>query len=501
MESIVGKILCDRYRIIRELSHDDFSTLYLAEDTKAKSIPKCQIERLQPSYDSEVLGVQSWRKTLQEFDNWGKVLKNISQHPQIPQLLAFFECDREFYLVRESIPGESLEQQLERGNISENQAFDWLQEILGVLEFVHQANIIHLNIQPASLIQARDGKKYLTNFAGIKNSILFGEQSSKTVANHSFSTVEKDEDPLNFTQDIYALGKTIIYALTGSVTGFVQSQSATTVNTSLTVPDNLIITNIKPELADLLNKMVESNPTKRYQSASEILAELNFEPQNLVSFPPPLILSPHDRPTVKKKPKSTPKKKNTSSKNFSKIVIWILLTLPFIAALTIVFIGLNKNAYAEFAEYNNSSYKFNLKYPQDWLQKDIDDPITGEVVSFTSPRENNIDLFSEKLYIAVEYLPSENTNLEEYSQSVIERIKQKKDSNIEIYQEGKTKIANLPARMIVYSRQQQGINLKQMEVFTIKNDRVYVAIYTAERAKYSKFLEVVEKIINSWEIE
>ena len=497
MESIVDKILCARYRIIQKLSHDDFSQLYLAEDLKAKSITQCQIERLQPNYNSEVLGDRSWRKTLQEFDDRGNILKNISQHPQIPQLLAFFESDRQFYLVRELIVGENLAQQLEKGNLSEAQAVEWLEEILNVLEFVHQAGILHLNIQPTSLIQARDGNKFLTNFASIKNAIVFGEESTQTIADRQFYGRRKTGAKANFSSDIYALGKTTIYALTGRAAKFIQSESSLKAN-NITLDDgDTVAADIKPELADLLNKMIEENPARGYQSVAEVLAELNFESQGLVSFPPPLIPSTPPSFTAKKKSKSV----RRSQKKSGIKMVWLLLTLPFIVALAIIFIGLKKDIYADFTDYSNNSYRFSLKYPEIWSLKDVDDPITGEVVSFTSPKENSADQFQEKLYISVEYLPGKSTTLEQYSQTVIERIEQNKNNNIEVYQERKTKIDDLPARMIVYSRQQGAFKLRQMEVFTIKNDRVYVAIYTAERAKYSKFLETAEKIIDSWSIE
>ena len=494
MESIVDKILYARYRIIRELSQSEFSKLYLAEDIKAK-VSQCQIERLKPNYRSEVLGEQSWRKILREFDDRCTILKNISQHPQIPQLLAFFECDREFYLVRELIPGESLEQQLQSQKISEAEAYEWLQEILGILEFVHQAGVMHLNIQPTSLIQARDGKKFLANFASITSSVLFDDKSELTTANQSFSAEVNHQESPSFASDIYALGKTIIYALTYNLTEFIRAEPSVTADDSLS--EEVVTAAIKPELADILNKMVDRNQVRRYQSASEVLSELNFEPQNLVAFPPPLLPSNRPRFTPKKQPKASVKEKRKSPKR----LIWLLLSLPFITALAIVFVGLNKDTYADFTDYSNSSYQFELKYPQIWDRKDIDDPITGEVVSFTSPLESSTDLFREKLYITVEYLPSDSATLEEYSQTVIKRIEQTKDNELQVYKEGRTKVEDSPARAIVYSRQQGEIKLRQMEVFTIKNDRVYVAIYTAERAKYSKFLDTAEKIIDSWKIE
>lgn len=506
MESIVGKIFRDRYRITHKLSQDNFSTVYLAEDLKAadNADAQCAIEIVQPSYDNEVLGTQSWQKVLQAFATQSNVLKKISQHPQIPELLASFECDRKFYLVRELIKGESLQKQLESKLLNEAQAVEWLQEILIVLEFIHQAKIGHYNIQPSSLVEDQNKKKFLTSFARIKDSILFEPTKFQEIAGIDFSAPEQHEGKPELTSDIYALGKTIIYALTGHNSEFVQSAQSISANnsskSSYPVP-HAVVADIQPDLADVLNKMVEDNSTRRYQSAGEILAELKFESQDVFVFPPPLLAQNQSSPTQnsqsRRKTKSSTGKKQ--GKAFKRLV-WLFLALPFIAALVIIFIGTQRNAYENFIAYDNNNYQFSLKYPQDWLRKDLDDPITGEVVVITSPLENNTDPFAEKISIAVEFLPQKSTNLEEYSQTVIERVQQDKANNLEVYQQRKTRINQAPARLIVYSRQEKGLRLRQMEVFTIKNNRVYIAIYTAERVKYSKFLETAEKIIDSWDI-
>ncbi|MGL4882597.1 MAG: protein kinase domain-containing protein [Waterburya sp.] len=503
MESIVGKILCDRYRILQELSQDDFSTVYVAEDLGQTGKPKCQIERLQPRYDSEVLGTKSWQQILQAFIAEGNVLKNISQHPQIPQLLTFFECDRHFYLVQEFIPGESLAQKLTNSTINEAEAIEWLQEILRVLEFIHQAGVIHLNIQPASLFQEQAGKKFLTNFAKIKNAVVFNKQFTQTVTNLDFAPLEQQRGKPDFSSDIYALGKTIIYALTGQVADFIQvkSSNSETNQTALKI-QNIATANIRPELVDILNTMVGERPSQRYQSASEVLAKLDFERQNVVIFPPAFSNTPgvYARPSRTKNQVNFQRQAKERSK-FWRVILWSLLTLPFIVASVIIFIGINKNAYKDFDSYVNDDYQFQLKYPQDWSNQELSDPITGGVAVFASPLETDADLFQEKVYITVEYLASEPTTLEEYTNTVLERIKQQKGNEIEVYQDRKTTIAKLPARMVIYSRKEDGLQLRQMEVFTIQNNQVYIAIYTAERAKFSKFLDTAEKIINSWEIE
>ena len=502
MESIVGKILCDRYRVIQELSRTNCRSLFIAEDLDLPHQPHCQIERLQPHYDSEVLGIQSWKQILQAFVNQGNILKNLSQHPQIPQLLACFECDREFFIVRELIDGESLATQLESSLIDETEASCWLQEILGVLDFVHQANVVHLNIQPTSLIKRHNGQRALTDFSSIKNAVFYDQELLQELLDNDFCSPEQKAGQPDSTTDLYALGKTIIYALTGQIAEGIQSESShSIVERGATPNDNLPTAKIRPELADVLNKMVDNVASRRYQSAAEVLAELDFGPQ-VVTLPPPVFSNfPVHFNRANKVTNSTPAQKPIRNPSSQLNWLWLLLTIPFIVASVMVFLGINRNNYKDFLTYNNDNYQFAIKYPQTWSRRELDDPITGEIVVFASSPETNSDLFLEKLHINIEYLTSEPATLKGYTQTVFQRLKQSKASEIEVYEDRKATISRNPARMVVYSRQENGLQLRQMEAFTIKDDRVYVAIYTAERAKFSKFLDTAKKMIDSWEIE
>jgi len=525
MESIVGKILYDRYRIVQELGsrlsqpwligsslgttetnktfvQDDFGQVYLAEDLSQHSQVKCIIERLQPSYDNEVLGSGSWQKVLQAFVTQGENLQNISQHPQIPQLWDFFECDREFYLVNEYIKGKSLREKLDSTLIDEAEAIAWLREIMGILEFSHKLGIAHLNIQPSSLIQHQDGRKFLTNFVVFRSPILLSSPGSQ-------DSLAKQLAKPDFVVDIHALGKTIIFALTGEFASSIQAKySELGESQKVEILENSDSADIRPELANILNKMVGKYPDQCYQCVGEVLTDLDFE-HNVITFPPPFRNSSRLSSPQSKKNKNI--KRHVKQKNNNQLKTgrlkhspkmgWLLLALPFAIAAVIIFMGINKNSNQKFTDYVNSDYQFALQYPQNWSQRQLDDPITGGVVVFNSPLETDTDLFREKVYIAVEYLESESTSLEQYTQTVFERIYQTKGSKVEVYEDYKTTIDKFPARRVIYSRQEEGLLLRQMETFTIKNNQVYIAIYTAERAKFSKFHKTAEKIINSWKIE
>lgn len=502
MKSIVGKVLRDRYRIVREISQEEFSAVYLAEDRNNPGNSGCEIERLQPDQDSAVLGSKSWQKVRELFNFETDALQKLNQHPQIPQLLAYFEENREFYLIREFINGESLASRLQAGLLEEAEAIFWLEETLKILDFVHQQSILHLKIRPSSLIQQYQDKViYLTEFGTLKNSLLSVNNRSSiskdiNISDSGFIPIEQQQGKPNFTSDLYALGKTIIYALTGDTADLINLDIETE-QTSTTQNRNHPEIIISSRLIAVLSKMTSEQSSDRYQSAAEILAELDKQ-QKVITLPPPFVINNYLPQTqITNKDAAAIKSKS----KFTQNILWLLLILPFIAALITLVFGISKRTYKNFAIYTNENYDFSIKYPKNWSSKELEDPITGEVVVFSSPRESSSDFFLENVSISVEYLISPKTTLDEYTTLVFDKIKQNKNNQIEVYEEKQAKIDGHPARKVVYSRQESGLLLRQMETFTIRDDRVYIIIYTAERAKFSKFLGDAQKIVKSWEIQ
>ncbi len=498
MKSIVGKVLRDRYYIVQELRDEGSCIIYLAEDRKAFGNSRCKIERLQPQYDAEIVGSQSWQNLQKLFNSKAIAFSKLSNHPQIPQLLDYFEEEREFYLVKEYIDGETLEQKIQDRLLDESEAIIWLQDALFILEFIHQKSIIHLNIKPSSLLQKRqDGQIILTNFAWIRNEVLSVNRKTTKIyeideQDRHFLALEQQENKPDFTSDIYALGRTIIYALTGNFSDLIDPQSLEKNPIISPEQGEFPESKISHQLIKILNNMVCERSQDRYQSATEVLAELDRQ-QNVITLPPPFMLVP---PIEETSINTQPKKPK-----IGQILLWFLLILPFIGTSIALWIGFNKNMYRQFLAYTNQDYNFVIKYPEDWSARELDDPITGEVVVFSSPLESDSDLFRERVYISVEYLASELTTLDEYTQLIIGKIAQEKGEEIEVYEDKKITVDRHPARRVIYSRKQGGILLRQMEAFTIINNRVYVITYISERAKFSKFLGTAEKMLKSWEID
>ncbi len=487
------------YLITRELKNKDFYTKYLAENKDDRQHSRYEIERFQPEYNQRILSLKSWQYLQKRFITEAAVLEKLGKHPQIPEILAYFIDNREFYVVREYIEGETLASKIERQTFDKAEAAIWLQDVLNILHFVHQMDIAHCNINPHSLIQRQqDNRIFLTNFAAINR--LISTFIDKLQTKRS-SSKESDLFPLNidaetpdFSSDINSLGQTTIYALTG---GKFRSISEANLQSSEVISDKLI---------KILKKMTSDRPRERYRSVVEVLKDLEKE-EKVIVLPSPFALENfHARPQIKTrsynlKPRINNFQLKINKRLVNKTLLWFLLILPFIASLITLFIGFKKNIYKNFVAYTNNNYRFAIQYPKDWSVRDVEDPITGEVVVFNSPWENETDLFQEKVYLTVEPLSSGIRTLDEYTQDVVNKIAGEDRKTIQIERQQQIKIDDRAANILVYSRQENDLLIRQMEAFIVNNNRVYIFIFTGEKAKYSEFYGTVKKMLESLKLQ
>ncbi|MEP0777935.1 protein kinase [Microcoleus sp. ZQ-A2] len=148
--------LAGHYQVIEPLGMGGFGQTFLAKDMHLPGNPLCVVKQLKPR-DSDSATLTTAQRF---FEREAEMLYRLGEHDQIPRLLAHFEQDGKFYLVQDYIEGQTLHQELaHREKLSEASVMRILQDILQVLTFVHQENVIHRDIKPANLIRRnRDGK-------------------------------------------------------------------------------------------------------------------------------------------------------------------------------------------------------------------------------------------------------------------------------------------------------------------------------------------------------
>ncbi|NET32365.1 MAG: CHASE2 domain-containing protein [Cyanothece sp. SIO1E1] len=270
---MLGTLLANRYKILRVLGAGGFGQTYVAEDTQNSDWPICVVKHLKPA-SNEPQFLEVARRL---FDTEVDTLSRLGEHEQIPQLLDSFEDDSEFYLVQEFIEGTSFSDELTAGKkLNESEAIEFLEGLLSVLEFIHTRQVIHRDVKPSNIIRRQhDGKLVLIDFGAVKEirtQLLSGSgQTGFTVGigTQGYTPSEQLAGKPRFSSDIYALGVTVIQALTGlSPTQLPEDPYTSEIRWRG-------LTEVSEGLAILLNKMVRQYVNHRYQTANEVLKDLN----------------------------------------------------------------------------------------------------------------------------------------------------------------------------------------------------------------------------------
>ena len=275
---MIGQLLGERYKIISVLGAGGMGWTYVAEDTQRPGNPRCVVKQMKPARNNP----KSMAMARRLFSGEAEILERLGSHDQIPRLLAYFEQNQEFYLAQELIDGQPLSQEISSGyRWSEPNVIRILQEILMILSYVHDQNVIHRDIKPSNIIRRRqDGKLVLIDFGAVKQvrlpqAVAIGQAN---LVNHTASETVSIGTPGYMpneqlkgrpcpSSDIYALGMVGIQALTGLLpTQLLENEDGEWIWRPQA--------DVSDALGHLLTKMVRHYYKHRHQSVAEVLEDL-----------------------------------------------------------------------------------------------------------------------------------------------------------------------------------------------------------------------------------
>lgn len=187
-----------------------------------------QVTEERPDGSSQVWAMKELRAdmddahTLEEgrllFRQEAELLVDLS-HPNLPQVVAFFEEAGRSYLVMEFIYGESLEKRLEHANapLLEGEVLDWAIQVCEVLSYLHSrpTPIIFRDMKPSNVMVTPNGQIKLIDF-GIARTYKVGKaKDTMTMGSENYAAPEQwgkaQTDP---RADVYGLGATMYHLLT-----------------------------------------------------------------------------------------------------------------------------------------------------------------------------------------------------------------------------------------------------------------------------------------------
>ena len=222
-----------KYRIIRSLGQGGFGITYEAEHTlfRQKVAVKEFFMKDLCNRDEETCGIsvpslgsrELVEKYRVKFIKEAQLLWSLN-HPHIVRVLDVFEENATAYYVMELVPGGSLKEMVfENGPLSEDVAEGYVRQVADALAYVHSRNTVHLDVKPSNILLRAPGDVVLIDFGVSKHYDQAGGQTSSTPVGLSkgFAPMEqsRDGDVSQFkpSTDIYSLGATLYYLLSGAV--------------------------------------------------------------------------------------------------------------------------------------------------------------------------------------------------------------------------------------------------------------------------------------------
>ena len=271
-----GTLINNRYLIQKTLGRGGFGRTYLALNNQRFNEP-CVLKEFLPDTQNE--GVITKSKEL--FEREAKVLYQI-KHQQIPQFLALLTHEEKLFIVQEYIDGktylEILGDRLSQTGkpFSEAEVREWLLDMLPVLEYIHGCKIIHRDISLENVMLPKDrSKPVLIDFGVVKEKFtqLFLNNSSQSFRQASVVGKMGYSPPEQLrlghcypSSDMYALAVSALILLTGKMPHSLIDDSLNW--------DWQSHVNVSKSLAGVLNKMLASAPSERYQSATEVITDI-----------------------------------------------------------------------------------------------------------------------------------------------------------------------------------------------------------------------------------
>ncbi len=262
-------ILDNRYRIIRALGAGGMGAVYLAEDLRLGKQWAVK-ENFGDTPDAR-----------RRFEEEAKLLASLSRHPNLAPVVDHFfvESTGGQYLVMEYIEGDDLETLIrKRGRISQVHARKWFAGLLDAVEYLHQQSppVIHRDIKPANIKISADARATLVDF-GIAKVLVAGQVTATRLfaASPGFAPPEQYTGGTDTRSDIYALGATLYYTLTGIPP---PESPQIAVNPAALEPPRALIPDIAPQTEAAILKAMQVQATARFQSIAEMRAALYATP-------------------------------------------------------------------------------------------------------------------------------------------------------------------------------------------------------------------------------
>ena len=274
-----------KYRIVSHLASGGFGNTY-----KAKNLFFDEIVAIKEFYmkgvthrdaetqnvsvsnsDNEPMFIEQKEKFLKEARRIYKLSKLGCQN--IVDVKDFFEENGTAYYVMGYIEGQSLSKKTKEAmpehRLPQREVYEYLMQVLSALEVVHDKNLFHLDLKPGNVMVDNEGKAMLIDFGASKQTNPDGGEATRTALCYTpgyapIEQMEQDLDNIGPWTDLYSMGATLFFALTGKTPPkpikLIQEGEE-----ALKFPDDIV-----PGMRQLVVKLMKPNRQDRFQSVDEV---------------------------------------------------------------------------------------------------------------------------------------------------------------------------------------------------------------------------------------
>lgn len=327
-DKYIGKILDDRYEIIELIGSGGMANVYKALCHRLNRYDAVKIMRDETAANTELR---------RRFRAESQAVAMLS-HPNIVSVYDVSHSDDVEYIVMELIDGITLKQYLQKKSVLDpSEVLDFTIQTAKALEHAHSKGIIHRDIKPQNIMLLKDGMIKVADFgiASLENTIE--ENNGETVGSvHYIAPEQARGEAPDARSDIYSLGIVMYEMLTGKLPYVGNSDVEVAVkhmNTDPVTPRD-ILPSIPEELERICLKAMNSNIDERYQSASEMLADLEeYKSQSLAAHvleDSEAVLIDSEEPPRRRAKRSRRSKKIALSSGILAVLLFIIIGFVFL---------------------------------------------------------------------------------------------------------------------------------------------------------------------------
>jgi tetratricopeptide (TPR) repeat protein len=257
-----------RHQLLREIGSGGMGTVYEAEDTQLGR--RVAVKLLPPEYSRDPAAKQRFLREARA--------AAALDHPHICTVHDFGDAEGQLYIVMACYEGETLKARLERGPLPVDEARQVAIQVARGLAHAHEAGIVHRDIKSANVLLSRRGEAKILDFGIAKT----GGDTSLTRTGISpgtpayMSPEQAQGKPVDARTDLWSLG-VLLYEMLAGRRPFAGSDEQAVLY-AIQSRDPEPLARVRPEIPRALDgvvaKALAKNPDDRYQSAAELLADL-----------------------------------------------------------------------------------------------------------------------------------------------------------------------------------------------------------------------------------